>query len=138
VGVLAVTKGFGPEAIEAALAVGLKDIGENYLQEAQAKFAAAAWSGRPAKRHFIGHVQSNKARRIAALFDMVQTVDDLEVAAKLDDGARESGKVLDVLLQVNVAGDGRAGIAPKACEAFAQRLAAFGRLRLRGVMAVGP
>jgi pyridoxal phosphate enzyme (YggS family) len=138
VAILAVTKGFGPEAIEAALAAGLNDIGENYLQEAQAKFAAAAWPRHPVKRHFIGHVQRNKARRIAALFDVVQTVGDLDVAAKLDEGARESGKVLDILLQANVAGDDRAGIAPDACADFVRSLQPCSRLRVRGIMAVGP
>ena len=138
VGILAVTKGFGPEAIEAALQVGLSDVGENYLREAQAKFAAAAWPSRQVKRHFIGHVQRNKARRIGALFDVVQTVDDLEAAALLERGAQEDGKVLDVMLQVNVTGDSRAGIAPADCAAFARALAVRAGLRLRGVMAVGP
>ena len=138
VGILAVTKGFGPEAIEAALQVGLSDIGENYLQEAQAKFAAAAWPSRPVRRHYIGHVQRNKARRIGALFDVVQTVADLEAAAQLERGAQENGKVLEVMLQVNVAGDARAGIAPSECAAFARSLAKHAGLRVRGVMAVGP
>lgn len=136
--ILAVTKGFGPEAIEAALEAGLSDIGENYLQEAQAKFAATAWLGRPVKRHFIGSIQRNKARRIAALFDVVQTVDELETAALLDRSAREAGKTIDVLLQVNVTGDRRAGIAPADCARFAGVLASHEGLRLRGVMSVGP
>jgi hypothetical protein len=136
--ILAVTKGFGPEAIEAALAAGLTDIGENYVQEAQAKFASSEWPRIPVKRHFIGHIQSNKARRIAALFDVVQTVENLESAAKLDEGAREAGKMLDVLLQVNIASDGRAGLTPEACVPFAESLRKFGGLRVRGLMAVGP
>jgi pyridoxal phosphate enzyme (YggS family) len=138
VSILAVTKGFGPEAIEAAVAAGLMDIGENYYQEAQSKFAAVGWPRHPVKRHFIGHLQRNKARRIAALFDVVQTLDDLDAAAKLDEGAREAGKVLDVLLQINIAGDDRAGIQPADCVDFASRLAPYSRLRLRGIMAVGP
>ena len=138
VGILAVTKGFGPEAIEAALAAGLIDVGENYFQEAQAKFAKAAWPGHPVKRHYIGKLQANKARRIAALFDVVQTVDDLDVAAKLDRGAREAGKALDVLVQVNVADDDRAGIPPAQSVEFARSLSAFASLRVRGVMAIGP
>jgi pyridoxal phosphate enzyme (YggS family) len=136
--ILAVTKGFGPEAIGAALEAGLSDIGENYLQEAQAKFASAAWPGHPVKRHFIGKIQRNKARRIGALFDVVQTVDDLETATLLEQGASEHGKTLDVLLQVNVTGDLRAGIAPADCERFANALRSRERLRVRGVMAVGP
>ena len=136
--ILAVTKGFGPAAIGAALEAGLSDIGENYLQEAQAKFAAAAWPERPVKRHFIGHVQRNKARRIGALFDVVQTVDDVENAVLLDEGARERGRELEVLVQVNVTGDRRAGIEPADCARFVGELAERTRLRPRGVMAVGP
>lgn len=136
--ILAVTKGFGPDAIEAALAAGLMDIGENYLQEAQAKFASVAWPPHPIRRHFIGHLQRNKARRIAGVFDVVQSVDDLDAAAKLDEGARQSGKVLDVLLQVNVSSDDRAGIAPHAATDFARSLRAYEQLRVRGIMAVGP
>ena len=136
--ILAVTKGFGPEAIGAALEAGLSDIGENYLQEAQAKFASTAWPGRPVKRHFIGNIQRNKARRIGALFDVVQTVDDLETATLLEQAANEHGKTLDVLLQVNVTGDRRAGISPADCASFADALRSRDRLRVRGVMAVGP
>ena len=136
--ILAVTKGFGPEAIGAALEAGLSDIGENYLQEAQAKFAAAAWPERPVKRHFIGHVQRNKARRIGALFDVVQTVDDVENAVLLDQGARATGKELEILVQVNVTGDRRAGIEPAECARFAGELGERAGLRPRGVMAVGP
>ena len=138
VGILAVTKGFGPEAIEAALAAGLYDIGENYLQEAKAKFALTSWQTHPSRRHFIGRIQRNKARRIAELFDVVQTVTELETAALLDEGARGSGKVLDVLVQVNAAGDDRIGIAPEASGPFASALAGYTHLRVRGAMAVGP
>lgn len=136
--ILAVTKGFGPAAIGAALEAGLNDIGENYLQEAQAKFASAAWPERPVKRHFIGRVQRNKARRIGALFDVVQTVDDVEAAVLLEQGARERGKALEVLVQVNVTGDRRSGIAPEDCERFVSELTERTGLRPSGVMAVGP
>jgi pyridoxal phosphate enzyme (YggS family) len=137
VAILAVTKGFGSEAIEAALAAGLRDIGENYYQEAAEKFKAVAWPA-GARKHFIGRVQRNKARRIAALFDVVQTVDDLEVAASLDRGAGASHKTLDVLVQLNVAGDERQGVAPDLLADFARELAAFRNLRVRGLMAMGP
>src|SRR4029077_19886105 len=97
-------------------------IGENYLQEAQAKFAATAWPSRPVRRHFIGHVQRNKARRIGALFDVVQTVDDFDAAELLAQGSQESGKTLEVLVQVNVTGDRRAGVTPDECSQFAGAL----------------
>ncbi len=135
--VLAVTKGFGPEAIEAAINANIADIGENYLQEAQAKFASVVWPTR-STRHFIGRVQRNKARKIASLFDVVQTVDSAEIGQALDRGARDAGKTLDVLIQVNVADDDRNGVAPESCAQLGRELAAMPNLRVRGVMAVGP
>ncbi len=137
VAILAVSKGFGPDAVEAAIAAGLIDIGENYYQEAVDKFARVAW--KPGiTRHFIGRVQRNKARRIAALFDVVQTVEDLAVAEVLSRGAAEAQKVLDVLVQVNAAGDQRQGVPPEALADFVASLAAHRNLRMRGLMAMGP
>lgn len=143
VAVLAVTKGFGPEAITAAIATGLTDIGENYLQEAAAKFAALESSSSPSssasvRRHFIGKLQRNKCKRVAELFDVVQSVDDLAIATALDRAAREVSKTLDVLVQVNIASDDRAGVSPGEAAAFADAIRQMPNLRLRGVMAVGP
>jgi len=134
--VLAVTKGFGPEAIEAAIQANIADIGENYLQEAQAKFARVMWPS-PVRRHFIGSIQ-RKARKIASLFDVVQTVTSSMTGRELDRVAGESGKTLDVLIQVNAAHDDRNGVAPEQCITLGSELAALANLRLRGVMSVGP
>ncbi|MDQ6780786.1 MAG: YggS family pyridoxal phosphate-dependent enzyme [Candidatus Eremiobacteraeota bacterium] len=136
--IIAVTKGFGPEAISAAFAAGLADIGENYYQEAAAKFAQAAWPSIPFRKHFIGRIQHNKARRIAAIFDVVQTMQDEKIAIALDAGAADAGKTLDVLIQANVAGDERQGVPPEQVGAFAQTLRRLSHLRLRGIMAIGP
>lgn len=135
--IVAVTKGFGREAPEAAMAAGLRDIGENYYQEAAEKFSTIAWQ--PAiRRHFIGRVQRNKARRIAALFDVVQTVDGLAEARALDEAAAEVAKTLDVLVQFNAAGDQRQGVECGELAGFVRDLAACGHLRVRGLMAMGP
>jgi pyridoxal phosphate enzyme (YggS family) len=142
VAVLAVTKGFGPEAITAAIATGLTDIGENYLQEAAAKFAALESSSTAAtasaRHHFIGRLQRNKCKRVAELFDVVQSVDDLAIANALDKAAREVAKRLDVLVQINIASDDRAGVSPGEAAAFADAIRQLPNLCLRGVMAVGP
>ena len=135
--IVAVTKGFGAATIEAALAAGLHDIGENYYQEASEKFASVAWPA-AAVRHFIGRVQRNKARRIVGLFDVVQTLDDLELAAALDHGAAAAHKTLDVLVQVNVASDQRQGVPPDLLFDFVRELRPHRHLRLRGLMAMGP
>jgi PLP dependent protein len=137
VAILAVTKGFDRQAPEAAMAAGLTDIGENYYQEAADKFSAVAWLP-GIRRHFIGRVQRNKARRIAALFDVVQTVDGLHEAQALDEGAAEQRKTLDVLVQVNASDDARQGVALRDIGEFVRALGACHNLRVRGLMAVGP
>jgi pyridoxal phosphate enzyme (YggS family) len=139
IAILAVTKGFGPEAVTAAIATGLTDVGENYLQEAAAKFAALdPLAIASARRHFIGRLQRNKCKRVAELFDVVQSVDDLSIAKALDRAAQEVGKKLDVLVQINIASDDRAGVSPGEAAAFADAVRELPNLRLRGAMAVGP
>jgi len=136
--IVAVTKGFGPEAISAALAAGLTDIGENYYQEATAKFGAVKWPPFPVRRHFIGRLQRNKARRVASLFDVVQTVDSVAGATTLDDAAQQSGKTLDILIQTNVAGDDRQGVQPALVQPLLAQLERCRHLRPQGLMAIGP
>jgi PLP dependent protein len=135
--IVAVTKGFGHRAIEAAIDAGLKDIGENYYQEAAEKFKQVTWPA-GVTRHFIGRVQRNKARRIAELFDVVQTVADLDVAAALQSAASFGGKILGVLAQVNVALDQRQGVAPQRLGDFISALLEHRNLRVHGLMAMGP
>jgi PLP dependent protein len=135
--IVAVTKGFGADAIEAALAANLTNIGENYYQEAADKFAAVSWPQGSA-RHFVGRVQRNKARRIAGLFDVVQTIDDLGIARALDEGAAAEQKALDVLVQLNAALDLRQGVRPDALSEFISALASCKNLRVRGLMVMGP
>lgn len=136
--VVAVTKGFGPEAIEAAIAANLTNIGENYYQEAARKFAQVTWPPLPLRRHYIGKVQRKKARRIAELFDWVQTVDTADTAAALNSGAQAAGKTLDVLIQVNATGDRRQGVPVEEAGVLAADVARHDRLRVRGIMTIGP
>jgi hypothetical protein len=127
--ILGVTKMQSRETVLAAIAAGLTDVGENYLQEARTKFA-----GLPAVRtHFIGHVQTNKAKAIAALFDVVQSVDRLESGLALAKAAQATGKPLRALVQINISPAERFGIPP----ALARRLRDEG-LVIDGVMAIGP
>ncbi len=128
--VVAVTKGFGPSAVRAALGAGLVDLGENYAQELVAKAAAVPGA---ARWHFLGPLQSNKLARLAPLVTLWQGVDNqaaLEALARRAPGAA-------VLVQVQLApGPGRRGAPPER----AQELVAAGRdlgLAVRGLMAVG-
>jgi PLP dependent protein len=135
--IVAVTKGFGPGEIQSALRAGLSEVGENYYQEAATKFTQVTWTA-DARRHFIGRIQRNKARQIAALFDMVQTVDAPETAALLNRGAVDAGKILDVLVQANAAGDRRQGVALESLAEFVLEVGRHANLRVRGLMAMGP
>ena len=122
------------EVLAAVIAAGLKDLGENYLQEARRTFAALP----PVRKHFIGHVQTNKAGGIAAAFDLVQSVDRPEAGVELAKAAQRLEKRLPVLLQVNVSPTERFGCAPADAPRLAETLRGLPSLRLEGVMAIGP
>ncbi|HZY99290.1 MAG TPA: YggS family pyridoxal phosphate-dependent enzyme [Candidatus Baltobacteraceae bacterium] len=122
------------ERIAAAITAGLTDIGENYLQEAKEKFASLP----PVRKHFIGHLQTNKAKAVAELFDVVQSVDRIEAGEALARAARASGNPLPVLLQVNVSPSERFGCPPGDAPKLAEALRSLEGLRLDGVMAIGP
>jgi pyridoxal phosphate enzyme (YggS family) len=133
VALLAVTKTQPREAVLAVLEAGIADIGENYVQEARAKYPGLPRS----TTHFVGHVQTNKAKAIAELFDVVQSVDRLEAGLALAKAARDAGRPLRVLIQVNVSPAERFGAAPADAPALAARLRDEG-LAVDGVMAIGP
>jgi pyridoxal phosphate enzyme (YggS family) len=122
------------EALEAAILAGIADLGENYVQEAQSKFALLP----PVRKHFIGHLQTNKARAVAQLFDVVQSVDRAEAAQALDKAACTLGKQLPVLLQLNISPVERFGCPPAQADALAETIRSLPGLRLEGLMAIGP
>lgn len=132
--ILAVSKFQPAETVREAIAAGVTDIGENYLQEARAK--ADAYGS--ARKHFIGHVQTNKAKAIAATFDVVQSVDRIEAASALAKAAAGLEKRLPVLLQLNISPAERYGCPPADAERLAESIRALDDLQLDGVMAIGP
>jgi pyridoxal phosphate enzyme (YggS family) len=132
---VAVSKTMPARRLDAAVAAGLTLLGENRVQEAEAKaplVAGARW-------HLIGPLQSNKARRAVELFDAIESVDSLDLARRLDWIAGELGRApLGIYLQVNVDRDeAKAGFLPEALEAELPAIAALPNLRLLGVMTVG-
>ena len=129
-----ISKGQPSETIASAIEAGLADIGESYLQEAAQKLPALP----PVRKHFVGHLQANKAKAIAGLFDMVQSVDRPRAGAALSKAAVEIGKELPVLLQLNVSPVERFGCPPEDAERLAETLREQPGLRLEGVMAIGP
>jgi PLP dependent protein len=136
--ILGVSKKQPAAAIAQAALAGLDAVGENYVQEAAAKFADPVLAGIVIEKHFIGHVQTNKAKAIAETFDVVQSVDRPEAAQALGRAAARTGRVLTVLLQLNISPAERFGCPPADARALAATIAAEPGLRLEGVMAIGP
>lgn len=133
--IVAVSKFQPVEAIREAMAAGVTDIAENYVQEARRKF------GHPqveVRKHFIGHIQTNKAKAIAATFDVVQSIDRADAAASLAKAAGALGKRLPVLLQLNISPAERFGCAPEDAPRLADAIRSHASLDLQGVMAIGP
>jgi PLP dependent protein len=136
--IVAVTKGFGTDAVRAALAAGIADIGENRVQEAVQKQdeLGAGGTGLGIRWHLIGHLQRNKARLVVGRFDIVHSLDALELATELN---RRLQAPLRVLLQVNVAGESqKSGCAPDETPALARQVAAMEHLQLEGLMTMAP
>jgi pyridoxal phosphate enzyme (YggS family) len=133
--VVAVSKQKPAEAIREAFDAGCRDFGENYVQEALPKVAALG--ALPITWHFIGHLQTNKARDVAERFDWVHGVDRAKAAAALSK-ARPAGRgPLNVCLQVNIsAEDTKGGVAPADALPLAREVAALPSLRLRGLMGI--
>lgn len=123
------------ESVVAAYAAGLRDFGENYLQEALPKIAACShldivW-------HYIGAIQSNKTRQLAAAFDWIHTVDRVKIANRLN-AQCPPGKTLNVCLQINIDEDpNKNGVAPADAAATLAAISGFANLRVRGLMTIG-
>jgi len=137
---LGVSKKQPVEAIVEAAAAGLRAIGENYVQEARAKFPLLACPelGEGLEKHYIGHIQTNKAASLVELFDVVQSVDRPEAALALARAAAKAGKRLRVLVQLNISPAERFGVAPEEALALAELIREHDSLVLDGVMAIGP
>jgi pyridoxal phosphate enzyme (YggS family) len=133
---VAVSKTFPSSDVELAIAAGMTDVGENKVQEARDKKPAVQGS---ARWHLIGHLQSNKAKDAVRIFEVIQTVDTVELAEKIARAADSAGKRQDVLLQVNIGRESqKSGAAPDDVPELARRVAALGGVRLAGLMAIPP
>jgi hypothetical protein len=133
---VAVTKTVGISAIKTAFACGIGDFAENRVQEACDKRGQLSEINDLVTWHMIGHLQTNKARRAAEIFDSVQSVDSLKLAEKLNDYAR--GK-MPILLQVNVSGEESKGGIPVAdLSCIAGKIRRLPNLRVDGLMTIAP
>jgi pyridoxal phosphate enzyme (YggS family) len=133
---VAVTKTVGVERLKIAVAAGQTLFGENYVQEASGKIATL---GPGLTWHFIGHLQSNKAKAAVELFDLIHSVDRLSLAQALEQAAARRDKIQDLLLQVNVAGEAsKSGAAPEHVEDLLREISKMPHLRVMGLMTMPP
>ena len=133
---IAVVKSVAIEAVREAVAAGVTDLGENRVQEADAKIAGLG-SG-SARWHMVGPLQRNKAGRAVELFDRIQSVSDLDLAERLSRRALAAGRVLPVLVQVNVSGETtKHGIEPDRLEPLLHGMLELPGIRVDGLMSIG-
>jgi len=133
---VAVTKTVGLDHLKEAVDAGQTHFGENYLQEARAKIAAL---GSGLTWHFIGHLQSNKARATVEFFDLIHSVDRLRLAHALEEAAARRGKVQDILIQVNLAGEeSKSGAPPGEVQDLLTEISRMPHLRVQGLMTMPP
>ena len=133
---MAVTKTVDDDRILDAIRSGVEIIGENYVQEAKRKIEKLGKSG---EWHLIGRLQTNKAKYAVHLFDMIHSVDRLELAAELDRRARAAGRVIPILIEVNVSGEeSKSGIPRSAALELVRRVAPMENLSLQGLMTMPP
>lgn len=125
-----------PEEILQAAEAGIQIIGENYVQEALAAFDLV---GHRVKWHFIGHLQRNKAKKAVEIFDMIETLDSVELAREIDKRSNNRGKIMPVLIEINSGKEKQKfGIFPDEAESFIQEISGFKNIKIQGLMTMGP
>lgn len=136
VDLVAAAKARTPAEILEAVEAGVRIIGENYVQEAAEAFAAV---GRRAQWHFIGHLQTNKVKKAVEIFDLIETVDSVDLAGEIDKRCRNAGKTLPVLIEINSGDEAqKSGVRPQEAEALIREIAILPNIRIEGLMTMGP
>ncbi|MEN8614676.1 YggS family pyridoxal phosphate-dependent enzyme [Dehalogenimonas sp. THU2] len=136
VSIVAAAKTRTHDEIMAAVEAGIQRIGENYIQEAATAYDAI---GGCVKWHFIGHLQLNKVKKAVEIFDLIETVDSLELAEVIDRQAAVSNKIMPVLIEVNIGRETQKnGVMPEALSELAEAIDTLPNLQLRGLMTMGP
>ena len=133
---MGVTKTVGDDRILQAIEAGIDIIGENYVQEARRKIELM---GKSAEWHFIGHLQTNKAKYAVRLFDMIHSVNRMSLAEELNRRAAAAGVVCRVLIEVNLGGEeSKSGAPPEEAPALIRSVAQMANLSIRGLMTMAP
>lgn len=124
------------EAILEAVNAGIKIIGENYVQDAERVYAAV---GDKVKWHFIGHLQHNKVKKAVGLFDVIETVDSIEIAREVDRRCAQIGRTIQVLIEVNSGREKqKTGVFPEDVKALIKEISVLPNIRVVGLMTIGP
>jgi len=147
VSIIVAVKTRTPEEIKEIISAGAKDLGENYVQEAEKTKRELAGMANTVKWHMIGHLQKNKINKALSIFDVIQTIDSLEKAQDIDKRVERAGKsVIPVLIEINIGSEfSKAGVKPEEHEPFEEYMEKLVRdisklehLRLEGLMTMGP
>jgi len=135
--IVAAAKTRSPEAVLEAVEAGIKIVGENYIKEAKEAYALV---GGRAKWHFIGTLQKHNVRRkVLEIFDMIETVDSLEIAKEIDRKCAQIGKTMPVLIEVNSGREPRkSGVLPEDVEQLVTEISGLANLKVMGLMTMGP
>jgi PLP dependent protein len=134
-----VTKTVERDIIAQAYQAGLKDFGENRVVQMDAKFNPPPYPVGAARLHLIGHLQTNKAKRAVTLADVIHSVDSLKLAQSISHHAQELGKIMPILLEVNVSGEAaKAGLTPAELETTLEAFLLLPNLELQGLMTMAP
>ena len=125
-----------PEEVLEAIQAGITIVGHNYVQEAEAAFAAI---GHQAQWHMIGHLQSNKAKKAVSIFDMIETVDSFKLAKAIDKACRNMNRSMPILIEINSGEElQKAGVVPQEAMSLIREIADLENVRIMGLMTMGP
>jgi pyridoxal phosphate enzyme (YggS family) len=133
---VAAAKTIQPEEILEAVEAGVRIVGENYVQEAERAYEVI---GNKAKWHFIGHLQRNKVKKAIGMFDMIETVDSVEIAGEIDKRCAQIGKIMPVLIEINSGREKqKSGVFPEKAEQLVTEISTCPNIRVMGLMTMGP
>jgi len=133
---VAAAKTRAPDEILEAVTSGVSIIGENYVQEAERAYTRV---GNKARWHFIGHLQRNKVKKAVRIFDMIETVDSIKIAAEIDKRCSQIGKVMPVLIEINSGKEKqKSGVLSEDAEQLIREIAGLENIKIMGLMTMGP
>ncbi|MFC2041811.1 YggS family pyridoxal phosphate-dependent enzyme [Chloroflexota bacterium] len=125
-----------PEEVLEAVGAGVEIVGENYVQEAERAYEVV---GNKVKWHFIGHLQKNKVKKAVKIFDMIESVDSVVIAKEIDKRCAQIGKVMSVLIEVNIAQEEqKSGVPQEGVEQLVKEISTLQNIRVMGLMTMGP